>query len=202
MSYELVIAKKPKGEVSLLHNYVVSNDEFNLRFELIQNASVYEDRNINIDSINPETGRTALIEAAANGRYEIVKMLVEEFGCNVNKKSVLGRSSALHVAVENDYRQVATFLFLNGADINATDKYGCTPLHLVNTLSIAKMLKKFGGDCLVRNSNGHQPSVAYKKRAEMVCNFDKSLFEFLFEFNKQPIFLFQNLLEILNFLYT
>ena len=101
--------------------------------------------------------------------------------CNVNKKSVLGRSSALHVAVENDYRQVATFLVLNGAEINAIDKYGCTPLHLANTLSVAKMLKKFGGDCLIRNSSGHQPSVAYKKRAEMQTNFDKSLYEFLRE---------------------
>lgn len=95
--------------------------------------------------------------------------------------SVLGKSSALHVAVENDYRQVATFLFLNGAEINATDKYGCTPLHLVNTLSIAKMLRNFGGDCLLRNSSGQQPSAAYKKRADMQDNFDKSLYDFLSE---------------------
>jgi ankyrin repeat protein len=179
-----------------IHDFVIKGDLFNLRFELNQlllsskNASLPTHNNFNINNVNPETGRTALIEAVANGYYEIVKYLIEDHQCNVNKKSVLGRSSALHAAVEFNHRQIAIFLILNGANIDAIDKYENTALHLVNTLSMAKMLHKFEADCLLRNNDGNQPSRAYKKRTDTLTDssgnnnnttFDQTLYYYLSE---------------------
>ena len=173
--------KSQRRYISIIHEYILKNDLFGLKFELNEIISKHDDEGIlfKIDSINTETGRTALFEAAANGYYEIVKYLLEEHQCNVNKRTVLGKSTPLHVAVELDHRQVAIYLILNGADIDAQDKYGSTALHLTNTLTIAKMLQKFNANCLIRNSRGYQPSYAYKIRSEADGKFDQVVYNFL-----------------------
>jgi ankyrin repeat protein len=133
-----------------LNYYCCRGDEFNIRHYLVMNPEA-------IDQISSTSGRTPLIEAVATGNIKIVKILCQEFYCNVNKYSLLGKTTALHLAVELGFRHIATFLLISGAEVNCTDKRGCTPLHLVNTLSMAKTIQRFGGNPLLKSKEGLTP---------------------------------------------
>ena len=56
----------------------------------------------------------------------------------------------LHIAVANGYRQVLQLLLENGADVNAANDSGWTPLHVASKFAqvriVAPDLKSWGGD--------------------------------------------------------
>jgi len=92
-----------------------------------------------------ESGETALKEA---------KFLISK-GLNVNAKNCL-EQTPLHIAAELGKKELAFLLIKAGADVNAQDKYGKTPLYycVVNLtpedgkakIEIAKYLLKHGAD--------------------------------------------------------
>eukprot|EP01031_Cornospumella_fuschlensis_P026232 gene26232-31690_t len=106
-------------------------------------------------------GRTLLHEASASGHYHIVRMLLMEYDIDVNAVTVLGSLTALHLAVEKGYRRIVSMLLGHGADINATDDQGCIPIHMVNKVSIAKVLLKYKVNLLHRNKRGQTPLEHY-----------------------------------------
>jgi ankyrin repeat protein len=108
-----------------------------------------------------------LTEAVAAGQHHIVRMLIREFCADVDKPSLLGTSSPLHFAVSGSYRQIASLLITSGCDINARDMFGYTPLHLVKTYSILKLLLKFGADASLRANDGSSPSEYYKAHTNL-----------------------------------
>lgn len=61
------------------------------------------------------------------------------------------------------YRQIASLLITHGADVNATDKRGCTPLHYVQKISLAKLLFKQNLNPCIQSTEGLLPSEHYKK---------------------------------------
>lgn len=114
-------------------------------------------------------GDTALHLAAAGYRVEIIHLLLA-FGSDPNSVQNHRRSGPLHYAsdgyitgpVWNEEMQVETIRVLlgAGADINAADKNGATPLHrAVRTRSAAaaKFLLKSGADPSIRNKPGSTP---------------------------------------------
>ena len=147
---------------SALHKYAMIGDPFNVKFELLNHTSSSSRKFV--DSIDKITGRTALMEATANGHLHIVKLLCTDFHADVNKVSLLGKTTSLHIAVELGFRDIATFLILNNADINIKDKRGCRPIHLVNSINMAKLLQKFGADPCVRTLSGMRPSEYYEAK--------------------------------------
>jgi ankyrin repeat protein len=112
---------------------------------------------------------TALHLAAAGYRVEIVRILLAAGG-NANARKNHRQSGPLHYAADgyitgsawNPNRQVQTIqcLLVAGADINAPDKNGATPLHrAVRTRCAAavKCLLERGADATLKNKPGSTP---------------------------------------------
>jgi ankyrin repeat protein len=114
-------------------------------------------------------GDTALHLAAAGYRVELVRLLLAA-GADPNSTTNHRQSGPLHYAADgyingpawNAERQVKTIQCLldAGADINAQDKNGATPLHrAVRTRCAAavKCLLELGSDATRRNKSGSTP---------------------------------------------
>ena len=63
-------------------------------------------------------------------KYDVVKMLVEDFGCDVNTKNASGMTP-LHLSCESPDVDVVKFLVDHGADPNAENQKGQTPVDIV-----------------------------------------------------------------------
>lgn len=155
-------------------SFTVLGDEYSVRLELDLHFHEVNDRCLT-------TGRTLLCEAAARGHFPIVSMLVKDFHADVNIPSLLGKSSPLHLAVANDYRQVVALLLTHSAEVNAIDKYGNAPLHLVKSVNILRLLLKFGAELFLKNNAGLVPAEYYTR----ITNPDKGYnSEVGFEFSR------------------
>jgi hypothetical protein len=115
------------------------------------------------------SGDTALHLAAAGYRVELVRLLLAA-GADPNAAMNHRQSGPLHYAADgyingpdwNAQRQVKTIQCLldAGADINAQDKNGATPLHrAVRTRCAAavKCLLERGSDAMLKNKAGSSP---------------------------------------------
>jgi hypothetical protein len=129
--------------------YALVGDEFNLRKELLRGFPVNE--------IDARSGRTLLLESVAGGHFHLVRMLVIDFQADVNCITTLGKTTPLHIAVENGLRQIASMLITYGANIHAIDMFGRTPLHMVKDTSLFKLLMKFPVDVCAKTNKGLTP---------------------------------------------
>jgi hypothetical protein len=110
-------------------------------------------------------GRNPLHEAVGSGHLHIVKMFLDEYRCNPNVPTLLGSTTALHIACEKGYRQIASVLITFGAHINARDFRGCTPLHVCSNKPCVKLLLRYWDvlDPLIKSAEGLLPSAHYWK---------------------------------------
>lgn len=115
-----------------------------------------------INSRDPFNGRTVLHEACGSGHYPIVRMLILEFGVDVNIPTIIGHSTALHIASERGFRQIVSILLGHGADPFLVDEQGCTALHVATKFAVAKaILKSSKADPTLRNHKGQTPLEQY-----------------------------------------
>jgi ankyrin repeat protein len=132
---------------------------------LINEARLYESKIVHWIY----AGDTALHLAAAGHRVELVRLLLTA-GADANSTRNHRQSGPLHYAADgyisgtdwNAKRQTQTIQCLldAGANINATDKNGATPLHrAVRTRSAAavKCLLEGGCDARLKNKSGSTP---------------------------------------------
>ena len=114
------------------------------------------------------SGRNPLHEAVACGHLHIVKIFLDEYRCNPNVVTLLGSTTALHIACERGHRQVASTLITFGAHINARDFRGCTPLHVCSSKPCVKLLLRYWEqlDPLLKTNEGLLPSQHYWKYTE------------------------------------
>ncbi len=68
---------------------------------------------------------------AANGRLQELKVLFDKNSVEVDSKDKLKRTP-LHLASEFRHLEVVKFLVVQGANVNAVDKFGKTPIHSLN----------------------------------------------------------------------
>jgi ankyrin repeat protein len=157
--------------VSAATVYARLGDDVKLRDEIQKPSFSINERDV-------VTGKNILMEAIAGGHYHVVRMLLYEFHAKPNVCSLLGSISPLHVAVEKGYRQIASILLTRGADVNALDSRGCTPMHYVSKISLARLLHRFPVDCCVRSREKLRPSEHYRKYC-LVEEFDINLEQYL-----------------------
>ncbi|KAF1331092.1 hypothetical protein FI667_g4471, partial [Globisporangium splendens] len=67
-------------------------------------------------------------------------------------RKIQGRSTPLHIAVTCNRRAVVFLLLSYGADALSHDRFGSSPMHYVRSLSVAKLLIRYGGHVLDYNS--------------------------------------------------
>jgi ankyrin repeat protein len=106
--------------------------------------------NINVQNVDEETPLHKI------GDYEIAELLVER-GANYNIPCNNGWT-VLH-GTSYDF---TNFLICKGVDVNIRDKFGNTPLHLVEDEDTAKLLISNGADINAQNDNGNTPLHAAK----------------------------------------
>ena len=82
----------------------------------------------NLNSADLE-GRTPLHMAAARGDLEFVELLVES-GAKTSPKLFKSKSTPLHKAAEANHPDVLHYLVMHGADVEVSDEYRQTPLHV------------------------------------------------------------------------
>lgn len=146
--------------ISDANRYAVMGDELLLRQELILGHPV--DKR---DSFN---GRAVIHEAASSGHSHLIHTICHTFKAKVNLPTMLGATTALHLAVSGSYRQLASLLLSYGADVNARDRYGNTPLHCCSKMNLVKLLLKIDTiDPSIRNNEQLLASEYYVKNTQI-----------------------------------
>ncbi|KAG6971211.1 hypothetical protein JG687_00002164, partial [Phytophthora cactorum] len=119
-----VVDSKPRPEVSAL-DLVASGYPIGLA-QLLK-----DDPDFAINARDPKTGRSLLHEACARGDMEIVKFLLQKTEADLMLRTMLVR-------------------VLGHA--SSRDRFGCSPMHYVKSLSVAKLLVQYGSKVLDYNA--------------------------------------------------
>ncbi len=141
--------------ITLAFRCAIMGDEMGLRNELKQGFPV--------NRRSSETGRCVLHEAAAGGHFPIVKMLLGEYKADVKIRTMLGYATALHLAVEMNYRQIASLLLTYGSDVDAADRRGVRAIHRVKSEPMLKLLLRYNVDITAKTNEGLGASAQYLK---------------------------------------
>ena len=86
----------------------------------------------------------ALLKAAREGNIEAVKQHLAA-GADVGVKGGRMGGTPLHYAATHGHKEIVELLIAKGANVNAKNKYGTTPLDMANDREIADLLRKHGG---------------------------------------------------------
>ena len=103
-----------------------------------------------------ESNHTPLMVAVQNKNYQIVKALLRDYGCDPNIEGNL----LLHEACGMGNLRLVEILITHGADLNALDEHGYTPLmvavkHYGNDKIVESLICDYNCDVNVRASNGY-----------------------------------------------
>ena len=106
------------------------------------------------------SGDTPLQAAVLNGRFDVARMLVKQFGADVAAKVVGRGGSVLHIAAERgDADTVRVLVVELGASVEVRDVGGSTPLHhatRAKSIGAVRMLLSLGAD-ITSKANGWMP---------------------------------------------
>lgn len=134
-----------------LHRYILNYDYKSFKFFLNQHNT-----NPNIYNIYSPT----LLETSAKkNRLKFVKLLIEK-GVNVNFRTRVKNSTAIHIAIDEKSYKVANYLIYKTKNINIQDRDGNTLLHLAvknSANEIIKLLLDKGASKVIQNNQGHTP---------------------------------------------
>ncbi|XP_044745274.1 putative ankyrin repeat protein RF_0381 [Coccinella septempunctata] len=112
-----------------------------------------------VEDVNIFLGEfTVLIIAVRRHLTDVVEYTIGR-NAEINKKCSLSQSTALHEAVQYDTVAITRILLENGADLEARDRTGQTPLHwaLGNSLDQVKILVENGADINSTDIFGRTP---------------------------------------------
>jgi len=113
---------------------------------------------------------TSLIRAAVVGRNSAIVQLLINKKLDVNKRETRKGITPLFVALEYADVNMTTILLKNGAKVNAANKEGETPLHVIRRgnkgAAMAKLLVANGADIGAKDNHGRTPLHAAVKRRD------------------------------------
>lgn len=118
---------------------------FNDDYEKIKQYLSTDEGLKNIDECNSRTWIHPLGHWCAENRSDIVDLLIAS-GANLNKRSILYKNSALHIASANSFINIVNSLLIAGADTNIRNYEKKTPLMCEvenKNLDIVKLLTPF-----------------------------------------------------------
>lgn len=84
---------------------------------------------IDINAASPITHSTPLHQAAANGHVEVIHILNELGGLEVNAKDFFSKTALHDAALHGQAEAIKALATLNGFNVNAVDGHYRTPLH-------------------------------------------------------------------------
>ena len=117
-------------------------------------------------SMRGSDGHTALFHAAWVGRLGIVNILLQN-GANPNERNKRGSTPLHFCALQREGKELAKKLIDAGADVNAKNIFGYTPLYLsvkYNKIDMVRILMDNGADENIADDLGDTPlSLARKK---------------------------------------
>lgn len=148
-----VNARNDLGSSPLYYLVTETHDQHNLKtIKLFSNFGA--DFNL-----QDNKGLVPLIGAISEGSIEVVKLLVE-CGSAIDNINFTNERTPLHEACRYGKVKVIKFLLKNGADVNALDGKGQTPLfHLLNSIASVSAIPVFFmikyADVNVINNGGH-----------------------------------------------
>jgi FOG: Ankyrin repeat len=108
---------------------------------------------------------TSIYDAAVGGEFEAVQKIVSQNPQAVNERDEYG-FTALHGLAEEEHYDIVQFLIGHGADVNARNEDGITPLHLAAWPEMAELLIASGADLEARNNQGYTPLMVIAAEAE------------------------------------
>lgn len=103
-------------------------------------------------NMHNQDGLSPLLIACNIGRPYLIYQLIGA-GCDVQG---LPSDSPLHVAVLNGHANIAQFLLGRGANVNHQNEYG-TALHVAKCGKVAEILLAYGADVDAKNADGYTP---------------------------------------------
>ena len=148
-----LVLERYKGGRTLLHDASAAGDLELVEFLLDVGAG--------------ETGDRALYclanECSARGAGRIVRVLVQRSSARINEAHGVKRCTALHMAARRGNVELIAALLDEGADIEARDSLGETPLRRAvncDKVDAAKLLLERGADAASRGSKALTPAMA------------------------------------------
>ncbi|HEX7715342.1 MAG TPA: ankyrin repeat domain-containing protein [Bacillota bacterium] len=108
---------------------------------------------------------TLIYDAAVAGDLEQVQAVVARSPEAVNEKDEYG-FTALHGLAGEEHYDIVRFLIEHGADVNAQNEDGITPLHLAAWPEMAEFLITSGADLEARTHGGDTPLMVMAAETE------------------------------------
>ncbi|MGY3087633.1 ankyrin repeat protein [Hymenobacter sp. UYAg731] len=110
-------------------------------------------------------GRTALISAVIESKEGFIDWLLQN-GANINHQDRIGYS-ALHFIAQNKQLEIAAKFLKSGANPNATDVHGNTPLWTAifsskDEKGVVKLLLEYGANPDIVNKHGKSPKEMFE----------------------------------------
>jgi uncharacterized protein len=108
-----------------------------------------------------------LYDAAQYGKFARVEQLLKLDPSSINAGDKYG-FTALHGVVGEHYFEMASLLITKGANVNAKNDEGVTPLHLAAYPEMAEILVASGANLEARDASGNTPLHLATEHPEML----------------------------------